>query len=91
MYRIPLRMLTIAAFFIVADRYGEASRLAEATLSSKIFNDGKRLAAIRNGADVGVRRLEAATCWLSNHWPEDLEWPNSVYRPAKTIFHEAAE
>ncbi len=91
MYRIAFDMLTIATFFTIADRYSEATRLAEATLSSKIFNDGKRLTAIRNGADVGVRRLEIATTWLSNHWPDDLDWPEGVDRPAKQIFAEAAE
>ncbi len=90
MYRIPEVMLTIAAFFSVADKYSEASRLAEATLSSKIFNDGKRLAAIRNGSDVGVRRLEAATLWLSNHWPENLDWPDNVPRPPRRSAEDVA-
>lgn len=84
-------MLTLTAFFIVADRYSEALHLAEATLSSKIFNDGKRLAAIRRGADVGVRRLESALYWLSDNWPDDLHWPAEVSRPARHFTAEAAE
>lgn len=84
-------MQTLAAFFTVVDKYSEASHLAEATLSSKIFNDGKRLASIRRGADVGVRRIELAFMWLSVHWPDNIDWPADVPRPVPSKIPEAAE
>lgn len=73
----------------LSDRYCAATSVAETTLSSRIFNDGKRLTAVRMGADIGARRLEKALEWLSAHWPQAVEWPLDVRRPV--IVREAAE
>lgn len=74
-------MNTIDAFLALVDRYGAFAGVAEATVSSRLFNDGKRIASIRRGSDVGVRRLLVALEWLSDHWPDDAEWPELVPRP----------
>ncbi|HTO29628.1 MAG TPA: hypothetical protein VL202_00390 [Pararhizobium sp.] len=66
---------------MLSDAFCSATGLAETTLSSKIFNDGKRIAAVRSGKDVGVRRLERGIIWLSENWPTGAEWPAEVVRP----------
>lgn len=74
-------MLTLSAFLLLVDEYGKASGLADATLSSRLFNDGKRISSVRAGAEIGVRRLEKATQWLSDNWPQEANWPDQVPRP----------
>lgn len=75
-------MSMIGSFLDVVERFCAASNVSESTLSSRAFNDGKRLSQIRGGADIGVRRLEQAVHWLSDHWPEGAEWPDGIARPA---------
>lgn len=74
-------MENIASFLILIERFCQAARIAEATLSSRLFNDGKRIAALRNGSDIGVLRLGRAIGWLSVNWPEAAVWPEGVKRP----------
>jgi hypothetical protein len=83
-------MTQLEHFFLLVEAYCSATGAAEATLSGKIFSDGKRIAAIRNGSDVGVRRMAIAICWFSEHWPEGAEWPACVPRPILSVA-EAAE
>jgi hypothetical protein len=82
-------MMSVSAFLRVMEAYCLATNIAEATLSSRLFNDGKRASQLRVGADIGVRRLERASLWLSQHWPEGAQWPADVVRPS--IISEAAE
>lgn len=63
--------------------------LKEVTLSHRVFGDSKKLAAIRDGADITVSRFNAAVMWFSENWPEDAEWPEGVAKPVPT--QEAAE
>lgn len=79
------RMNNIDAFLVLVDSYGASAGVAEATVSSRLFNDGKRIASIRRGSDVGVRRLRVALEWLSDHWPEGAAWPCDIPRPFNHI------
>jgi hypothetical protein len=74
-------MTSLEAFLDLIDRYCCSVKLAEATVSSRLFNDGKRVASLRAGSDIGIRRLHQALQWLSEHWPTDLDWPDSINRP----------
>ncbi|MDP8249599.1 hypothetical protein [Pseudochrobactrum saccharolyticum] len=75
-------MNTVDAFLSLIDEYCASVKLAEATVSSRLFNDGKRIASIRAGSDIGVRRLNAAIWWLSEHWPPETNWPSELPRPS---------
>lgn len=55
--------------------------LSEARASTLIFNGGARVAQIRHGADIGVRRAQKAIVWLSENWPDGAAWPADVPRP----------
>lgn len=68
----------------VASAYCEKTGTAPATISTKLFNGGGRLAAIAAGGDLNTRNFENAMCWFSENWPSDLEWPNGVRRPQMT-------
>ena len=86
-------MSMIGSFLDIVERFCAASNVSESTVSSRAFNDGKRLSQIRGGADIGVRRLERAVQWLSDHWHDGAEWPQGVPRPVvdPICLPEAAE
>jgi hypothetical protein len=82
-------MEQIAHLLKLVEGFCFSTKIAEATLSNRIFMDGKRLTAIRAGSDVGVRRIGRAITWLSDNWPTDVDWPAEVPRPSR--IPEAAE
>lgn len=72
---------TIANLLALADAYAEAAQVNTTTVSWRVFNDSKKLKAIREGADIQVGRFEGAVQWFSDNWPEGHAWPESVERP----------
>lgn len=74
-------MAMIRQFLQVVDVYLDAAGTYDSVLSSRMFNDGKRLGALRRGADITTTRLENAFVWLSRNWPPRAVWPESVPRP----------
>lgn len=59
------------------------------TLSSRIFDDGKRLKAVVAGtSDLTTARFDHAMQWFSANWPEGVAWPDEIDRPEAA---EAAE
>jgi hypothetical protein len=85
MYRIFVAAMVIRLdhFLSLVDAYRKATGLAEATISTRVMKDGKRLRELRAGRDIGVRRLEEAITWFSDHWPKDAPWPADIPRPEK--------
>lgn len=75
-------MSTVAALLAVADAYAAAAGLAEATVSRHFLGASHRLRTIREGGDIGARRIEAALADFSGRWPEGAAWPADVPRPA---------
>jgi hypothetical protein len=73
---------TIDHLKIIAVRYSELTGTPIKTLSSRIFDDGKRLDAIVAGAaDVTTARFDIALRWFSANWPGGEPWPDGVMRP----------
>jgi hypothetical protein len=66
----------------VAETYAAASAVELTTVSSRVFNDGKKLNAIKGGADILSGRLEMALRWFAENWPAGVDWPAEVSRPA---------
>lgn len=58
----------IAPLVARAERYAEASGLALSTVSLKIFDDGKRVDALKGGVTCTIKRLRKASAKL-----DDLE------------------
>lgn len=50
-----------------AKRYADAHGIAMATVSTRIFNDGKVLDRLISGASITTRRLNAAMTYLDRH------------------------
>jgi hypothetical protein len=74
-------MITETDFLRVIDALAEATGLEDTTISSRIFDDGKRITAIRNGGTITLRRVNDALRFLSANWPEGVEWPDHIDRP----------
>jgi len=78
-------MTGIADLLAVARAYATAEHLALATVSDRVFRDGKKLAALEDGiADIQTRRAEKAMQWFSDNWPPRTPWPKRVARPTQT-------
>lgn len=74
---------------IVADRYALAARIGRKRVSTIVLNRGSKLDDIADGGDLTTGTFERAMLWFSANWPETVEWPADVPRPA--CFPEAAE
>jgi hypothetical protein len=68
----------------IARLYAELEGVPLSTVSSRVFNDGKKIRALEEGSDINVSRLERALRWFSDKWPEDADWPADVPRPFLT-------
>lgn len=75
-------MIGTAELLVLARLYAEASDVSFTTISSRVFNDGKKLDAIAAGSDLYSGRLNRAIQWFSDNWPADCVWPADVPRPA---------
>lgn len=73
-------MSAIAHLLKVAHAYAEIEDVPLSTVSSRALNDGKKLKALEDGAEINVGRLEAALIWFSERLPEG-KWPSDVPRP----------
>lgn len=75
------RMITERDLLSVLDAYSDAHGLADATISYRIFNDGKKISQLRNGGTITVARLNETLQFLSSNWPRGARWPRGVKRP----------
>lgn len=74
-------MNSIDALIQLADEYGRATGVTVTTVSWRVFNDSKKLSAIKAGADIQVSRFERAVSWFAQNWPEGAVWPEALPRP----------
>ena len=74
-------MLTVDHLLRLADAYRTATSLEEVTLSHRLFGDSKKLAAMRDGADITVTRFNNAMLWFAANWPDGAMWPDDIARP----------
>ena len=74
----------------VVSAFAAVTGKSDSTISSRLFDDGKKIAALRAGGDITLGRYHAALRWLSDNWPDDAEWPVDVPRPAPNRTGRAA-
>ena len=77
-------MAEISDLLKLIDGYCTAVGNAESTVSTRFFGAGHRVRQLRDGSDMGVRRIARAIEQFSREWPADAEWPADVPRPAPT-------
>lgn len=77
-------MNAIDTLLLVSDAYAAARGLSESRISTLAFGEGTRLKHVREGGDMGARRVQRGLQWFSDNWPETAEWPAGVSRPEPT-------
>lgn len=70
--------------------YADSRGLAPSYVATQVFGSGTMFRRLTDGADITVGRLEKAVQWFSSHWPEDVEWPSGIARPAPSAPEAAA-
>ena len=64
-------------------RYIRARNIQGSTLCLQALSNARAWENLPTGR-VTVRTVDRLVQWLSDHWPEGLEWPADIPRPAPT-------
>ncbi|AGF74850.1 hypothetical protein BAnh1_09780 [Bartonella australis AUST/NH1] len=75
-------MLKIAHLLKIIDAYRIATGLTDSSVSTYVFNSGKRICNLRKGRGIEVKTFNHAFYWFSDHWPEGVQWPSDIPRPS---------
>lgn len=63
-------MNSIHHLIALADAYKVAAGIdRDQTVSYRVFGDSKKLASLRSGAGITLRRFNAAVDWFKENWP----------------------
>ena len=74
-------MLDKSHLLALADEYQRVTEVSDTTLSSRIFDDGKKLPLLRGDGDLSTKRFNSTLQWFSDNWPDAAVWPRHVQRP----------
>jgi hypothetical protein len=74
----------------LANQYAGYHGIAVSSLSTEIFNDGKRIERLRFGLGVTVKSYNDALIWFSKNWPAVMVWPHDVPRPEAAEMEKAS-
>ncbi len=72
----PDQILTLAR------AYSKARNISMARTSSLVRSYGGFLKRLEEGGDCRTRTYNHCLKWFSDHWPEGLDWPSDIPRPA---------
>ena len=61
--------------------FAARTRRRLSTVSRLATGSGQTIARLKSGRTITIRRAARAFQYLSDHWPEDQEWPNEIPRP----------
>lgn len=78
-------MLGTAHLLDLARAYAQGAGVEMTTVSSRVFDDGKKLSAIEAGGDILSGRLSRAVHWFADNWPERAVWPSHIGRPETPV------
>ena len=70
-------------FVAAATRQAKAEGIAVSTLSLALLNDGKDLARLANGGDIGTRKLERARALLAQRQAQAPRHDDGRYHPPR--------
>ena len=65
----------------LAKIYGVHQGYELSTISTYAINDGSFFKRLTNGASPTYRTVSFFSRWLSNNWPDSLDWPADIPRP----------
>ena len=75
-------MSSIDHLLKVVAGFADATGLSEGTVSARFLGGGAVVRQLREGRDMGARRIARALDEFSAAWPVNARWPAEVPRPA---------
>ena len=61
--------------------FAALTRRRLSTVSRLATGSGETIARLNRGRTITTRRAAKAFQYLSDHWPDDQEWPTEIPRP----------
>ena len=61
--------------------FAARTRRRLSTVSRLATGSGETIARLKRGRTITIRRAARAFQYLSDHWPDDQEWPTEIPRP----------
>ena len=69
-------------YLYLARAYCKSTRLSEARIADLSTGNPYFYARLRGGRGCTIKTYRRAITWFSDNWPDGLEWPPDVSRPA---------
>lgn len=73
---------TVRRLVALCGIFAESTGRSISTVSRYATGSGETIARLRRGHAITTRRAERAFRFLSENWPEPVEWPADIPRPA---------
>lgn len=73
---------TVRRLVALCELFAESTGRRVSTVSRYATGSGETVARLRRGHAITTRRAERAFRFLSENWPEPVEWPADIPRPA---------
>ncbi len=73
---------TVRRLVALCGIFAEGTGRSISTVSRYATGSGETIARLRRGHAITTRRAERALRFLSENWPEPMEWPAEFPRPA---------
>lgn len=74
-------MLMSDALKALVKTYMDATSISASALSVAAGHNDKFVSKVLRGEGVQSRKADELAAWLSDHWPDDVEWPTGLPRP----------
>ena len=73
---------TVRRLVALCDLFARSTGRSVSTVSRHATGSGETIARLRRGHTITTRRAERAFRFLDENWPELVEWPADIPRPA---------
>lgn len=68
----------------LAAAYGAHTGLSHWRVSFLVRGNGQFFRGLESGKSCTLKTAATVLLWFSDNWPEDLQWPADIDRPAKS-------
>ena len=81
---------TVRQLVALCALFAENTGRSISTVSRHATGSGETIARLRRGHTITTRRAERAFRFLSENWPETVEWPADIPRPGAScgVLHD---
>lgn len=76
---------TVRRLVTLCDLYARGTERSISTVSRYATGSGETIARLRRGHAITTRRADRALRFLSENWPERVEWPTDIPRPISSV------